>query len=138
MSLRDVGFAGRYREAVRLTNRPERTPSCWRRRTAAMSAARASRPCAPLPDYLSVVGIFHQRGIHPRLDDLSDASRFAGGASVDDFLVKAHELAGDLSPDDGERLRKCFVACGDRLAREPMRWAFIWWDVDGVAAAGTA
>ena len=269
MTLRDIDFAERYREAVRLTNRPERTPSYWDSRAAAMSAgtfqsayaqafvarmdltdcetlldvgcgpgaiglsvaprlrhvygldyspvmlaafaeqaqvrgltavtpilrawdddwsdvpvcdvvvaSRATavpdfaaaaaklaskarrrvyltypahgrfvgddvcralgRPHEPLPDYLYVVGSLHHLGIHPRLDYLSDANRFAGCAGFDDFLVKAQALVGDVSPDDVEVLRRYFETCGDRLAREAMLWAFISWDVDGGAIDGSA
>ncbi len=96
------------------------------------------RPHEPLPDYLSVVGILHHLGIHPRLDYLPDANRFAGCAGFDDFLVKAQAFVGDLSVDEVSTLRRYYEEHGERIGLEPMRWAFIWWDVDGAAVDGSA
>jgi hypothetical protein len=87
------------------------------------------RPHEALPDYLCVVGILHHLGIHPRLDYLSDASRFASCAGFDDFLSKVRALMGDLDAGEVATLRAYFGTRRDRLGAESMRWAFISWDV---------
>lgn len=87
------------------------------------------RPHEALPDYLCVVGILHHLGIHPRLDFLSDANRFASCAGFDDFLTKVRALMGDLDAGEVATLRTYFDTHRDRLGAESMRWAFISWDV---------
>ncbi|MFO7693497.1 MAG: methyltransferase domain-containing protein [Vicinamibacterales bacterium] len=88
------------------------------------------RPREPLPDYLHVMGILHHLGIHPALDYLSDANRFAGCAGVDDFLARVADLAGDLSVDDVAAAREYFDRHRDRIGLEPMRWALFSWNVE--------
>ncbi len=91
------------------------------------------RPHKALPDYLCVVGILHHLGIHPRLDFLSDANRFANCAGFDQFLTKVRALMGDLDAGEVATLRTYFDTHRDRLGVEPMRWAFISWDVPASA-----
>jgi SAM-dependent methyltransferase len=87
------------------------------------------RRSEPLPDYLCVVGILHHLGIHPRLDYITDASRFASCAHVEDFVRRMRDYAGELSDHDITTLHEYFARHRHRIAGERMIWAFIWWEV---------
>jgi SAM-dependent methyltransferase len=86
------------------------------------------RQSEPLPDYLCVVGILHHLGIHPRLDYITDASRFASCANVEDFVRRMRVYAGELSDDDVTTLQEYFARHQRRIAGERMIWAFISWE----------
>jgi len=86
------------------------------------------RPAQALPDYLYAVGILHHLGLHPTLAYLPGNNRLADCADFESFHAKVIELLGDLTAHEVERLRKYFPAHQDRMAREPMRWAFFSWE----------
>ena len=82
----------------------------------------------PLPDYMYVLNILHQRGIHPRLDYLDGENRLRSCADFDECLRKVEWSLGTLTPQERALLRAHYERRGGRLGEQPMRWAFIWWD----------
>lgn len=82
----------------------------------------------PLPDYLYVVGILHQRGIHPRLDYLEGENRMRNCRDFADCLRKVTWSVGELAPVEVERLRAYYERHAGRLGRAPMRWALVSWE----------
>jgi SAM-dependent methyltransferase len=82
----------------------------------------------PLPDYLYVVSLLHQRGIHPRLDYLEGENRLRRCQDFADCLHKVTWSLGELTPIEAERLRAYYERYRDRLGRTPVRWALVSWD----------
>ena len=82
----------------------------------------------PLPDYLYVVGVLHQRGIHPRLDYLEGENRLRRCRDFADCLRKVTWSLGELTPAEVERLRSYYERHADRLGRTPRRWALVSWE----------
>jgi SAM-dependent methyltransferase len=84
----------------------------------------------PLPDYLYVVALLHQRGIHPRLDYLEGENRLRHCQDFADCLRKVTWSLGELTPGEIERLRSYYESHADRLGRAPRRWALVSWEKD--------
>lgn len=81
------------------------------------------------PDYIYLVNILHRRGIHPRLDYLTQESRLAGAQDFADYAQRVAWSMGGLDADETERLQAWYTrATPAERAGEPMRWAFISWE----------
>lgn len=91
--------------------------------------AALGRRDEPLPDYLYVIALLHQRGIHPRLDYLEGENRLRHCRDFADCLRKVTWSLGALTPAEVERLRVHYEGHSGRLGRTPMRWALVSWDV---------
>jgi SAM-dependent methyltransferase len=86
------------------------------------------RADASAPDYLCVVGILHHLGLHPTLGSLTTENRFARCADLAEFLSKATELLGALSPEEASRLETFFREAGQGGRQKPTRWALFSWE----------
>ncbi len=93
------------------------------------------RPPQALPDYLCVAGILHQLRIYPRLDYLNGENRLARCVTLADFEDKVRELLGELTADETTRLRRYFDTHAGRIGQAPVRWAFLWWEVQAEPVA---
>jgi SAM-dependent methyltransferase len=82
----------------------------------------------PLPDYIYVINILRQRGIHPRLDYVESESRLWNCADFGDCLRRVVWSLGELTPQERERLRALYDREGGRLGGTPMRWALVSWE----------
>ena len=81
-----------------------------------------------LPDYIYVVNILRQHGIHPTLDYLEGENRLRTCVDFDDCLRKVTWSLGELTPDERERLRVYYERHPGRLGDTPMRWALVSWE----------
>ncbi len=86
------------------------------------------RDDASAPDYLCVVGILHHLGLHPTLGSLTTENRFARCGGFAEFLSKATELLGALSPEEASRLEMFFRETGEGVGQKPTRWALFSWE----------
>lgn len=84
----------------------------------------------PLPDYLYVIALLHQRAIHPRLDYLEGENRLRNCLDFEDCLRKVTWSLGELTRAETDRLRDYFDRSRGRIGRQPMRWALVSWEVD--------
>jgi SAM-dependent methyltransferase len=82
----------------------------------------------PAPDYIYVVNILQQRGIHPTLDYLEAENRLRKCVDFDDCLRKVTWSLGELTPDERERLRVYYERHLGRVGEAPMRWALVSWE----------
>ncbi len=89
------------------------------------------RDAAALPDYLCVVGILHQMGIHPTLDYLPGENRLAEAPDFEQFRARIDRLLGGLSAEEVPRLAAYYEANHGRAPAMPMRWALLSWTPDG-------
>lgn len=84
------------------------------------------RPMPTLPDYIYVLNLLHQMGVHPRLDYLdTEADR-----REHDFRTFARHAAwalGALNEAELTRLQQWYKSKG-KQAPLPLRWAFISWE----------
>lgn len=88
------------------------------------------RSIPTIPDYIYILNILYQMGIHPRLDYIEQPGRLAGTASYDDLIRRVTWSLGELNNDERSRLRVWYersVSTGD-ISWTPMRWAFISWE----------
>lgn len=85
------------------------------------------RVVEPLPDYLYVVALLHQRGVHPKLDYLEGESRLRRCRDFEDCARKVSWSLGELSPEELRRLREYWERHGGELGR-PLRWALVSWE----------
>ena len=83
----------------------------------------------PLPDYIYALAILHRHGIHPRLDYLESEGRLGRVADFEDCVRKVEWTLGALTPEERQRLRAFYDRREGTLGGEPMRWAFISWEV---------
>jgi SAM-dependent methyltransferase len=90
--------------------------------------AAIGRTEEPLPDYLYVVALLHQRGVHPRLDYLEGENRLRRCRDFADCLRKVSWSLGDLSAEEAERLRRHWDRHAGELGRRPVRWALVSWE----------
>ncbi len=86
------------------------------------------REASALPDYLCVVGILHQLGLHPTLDYLPGENRLALAADFEEFRARIDRMLGGLSEEEVPRLAAYFEARRDRQPDAPMRWALFSWE----------
>lgn len=82
----------------------------------------------PLPDYLYVLALLHQKGIHARLDYLEGESRLARCRSFEDVRRKVEWSLGELTPAEVDGLRGYYERHRGRLGRRPVRWALVSWE----------
>jgi SAM-dependent methyltransferase len=87
------------------------------------------RRVEPLPDYLYVLALLHQRGIHPRLDYLEGENRLRSCRDFADCLRKVSWSLGELSAEETQRLRDLYERQAGELGRRPVRWALVSWEV---------
>lgn len=78
------------------------------------------------PDYIYVVNLLHQMGLHPRLDFISHEALPGRYDGFREFARRASWALGALSEAEIARLRAWHDQ--ERAALPPMRWAFIWWE----------
>jgi SAM-dependent methyltransferase len=86
------------------------------------------REASALPDYLCVVGVLHQLGLHPTLDYLPGENRLAQAADFEEFRARIDRLLGGLSAEEVPRLAAYFAASRDRQPAATMRWAMFSWE----------
>ena len=86
------------------------------------------RADAPAPDYLCVVGILHDLGLHPTLSYLMAENRFAACSGFEDFGMRVGELLGGLTAEEEERLAAAHRENDGQIRREPIRWALFSWE----------
>jgi SAM-dependent methyltransferase len=87
------------------------------------------RETSALPDYLCVIGILHQLGLHPTLDYLPGENRLAQAADFEEFRARIDRLLGGLKAEEVARLAAYFE---ENRGREPgwsMRWAIFSWEI---------
>ncbi|MFT3819925.1 MAG: class I SAM-dependent methyltransferase [Rubrivivax sp.] len=86
-----------------------------------------------VPDLALLIGMLRCRGLQPRIDYLEMPSRLAGCRDFDEFVQRLAWSIGPFDEAARERLRRWYDADPARAARggAPMRWAFVWWAVDG-------
>lgn len=84
----------------------------------------------PMPDYIYIVNILYQMGIHPRIDYIESENRLAGASDFREFSEKVRARLGDLAKEEEKRLRSWYDADPERARQggEPFRWAFISWE----------
>jgi SAM-dependent methyltransferase len=82
----------------------------------------------PMPDYIYVVNILHQHGIHPRVDYLEGSNRLRHCRDFDDCLRKVEWSLGPLTPEERERLRVHYEGRQGRIGEERARWALVSWE----------
>jgi SAM-dependent methyltransferase len=82
-------------------------------------------PEEALPDYIYVVNILHQRGIHARVDFLDGGNRLGGCTDFEDCARRVAWSVGPLTDDERGRLRAAYDT--GRLGRTPIRWALVSW-----------
>lgn len=84
-----------------------------------------------VPDVLLALGMLRRKGVLPRLDCIEMPSRLAGCASFDEFEQRVTWSTGPIDEAARARLRAWYDADPERAARggQPMRWAFVSWDV---------
>lgn len=85
------------------------------------------------PDYIYIVNILYGMGMHPRVDYIELPGRLAGATTCAEFVQKVTWSFGELTDADIQRLKRWYDADPERAQQggEPMRWAFISWDVLG-------
>lgn len=88
------------------------------------------REVEPFPDYIYLVNILHQLGVHPTLDYLLGKNRLAGCTGFEDLLRKVTWSLGELNAEERERLRRFHRDHADRIGLTPIRWALVAWDVE--------
>lgn len=100
-------------------------------------AALLGRRQTVYPDYIYTINLLYQRGIHPRLHYIETPSRFSTIEDFPGFASKVAWALGDLNEDESRRLYDWYQADPDRArgAGNPMRWAFIGWDIPPMSAA---
>lgn len=86
------------------------------------------REASALPDYLCVIGILHQMGLHPTLDYLPGENRLAEAADFDQFRARIDRLLGGLSAEELPRLEAYYVVRRAGAPSQPMRWAMFGWE----------
>lgn len=86
-----------------------------------------------IPDYIYIVNILFGMDLHPRVDYIELPGRLAGTADFTEFSQKVSWSFGELSDAEVQRLQHWYEADPVRAQQggEPMRWAFISWDVSG-------
>lgn len=91
--------------------------------------ALGRRPLPP-PDYIYVVNILHDMGIHPRLDYIETEQRRAPATDFDELARRIAWSLGELTSDELARLRAWHERArpGAGETAGPMRWAFISWE----------
>ena len=100
--------------------------------------AAIGRPFNPGPDYIYILNILYDMGIHPHVDilRLERTNRFAG---LDEAFRSYSWMFKDLSAHE-ECLLRCYLTnkirtCDDgKVCIEravPPQWAFIWWEKPG-------
>ncbi len=89
------------------------------------------REASALPDYLSVVGLLHQLGLHPTLDYLPGENRLAQAADFEEFRARIDRLLGGLDVEEVPRLAAYFEEHRGRKPAATMRWALFSWEVGG-------
>jgi SAM-dependent methyltransferase len=87
------------------------------------------REASPLPDYLCVVGILHQLGLHPTLAYLPGENRLAQAADFEEFRARIDRLLGGLSVAEVPRLAAYFDENRGRESSWSMRWAIFSWEI---------
>ena len=88
------------------------------------------REVAALPDYLCVVGILRQMGLHPTLDYLPGENRLTQATDFEQFRAKIDRLLGGLRAEELPRLAAYFEANRDRPPGSPLRWALFSWEIE--------
>ena len=86
-----------------------------------------------VPDLTLLVGMLRRRGLQPRIDYLQTPGRLAGCQGFDEFAQRLAWSTGPFDDAARERLRRWYDADPARAAQggAGMRWAFVWWAVDG-------
>jgi SAM-dependent methyltransferase len=87
------------------------------------------RETSALPDYLSVVGILHQLGLHPTLDYLPGENRLAEAADFEEFRARIDRMLGGLSVEEVPRLAAYFDEHRGQKPASTMRWAIFSWEI---------
>lgn len=99
------------------------------RRLDAAVLAALGRTAEPPPDWLYVIALLHRMGVAPRLDFIESPGKLAGCAGPDEFARRMEWSVGPLGEDERAALRALWERDGPRLVGEPIRWAFVGWDV---------
>lgn len=82
-----------------------------------------------VPDYIYLVNVLHQMGIHPRIDYIAHDNRLAGAVDFEDYAARVSWSMGALTEPELARLRTWYAqATPQERLGSPMRWAFLSWD----------
>lgn len=94
-------------------------------------ATAMGRQQRAFPDYIYIINILYGMGLHPCLDYIELPGRLAGTSSFDEFVQKVAWSFGELSENETQRLQEWYDADPVRARQggDPMRWAFIAWNV---------
>ena len=92
--------------------------------------AAVGRERMPLPDYIYIINILYQMGIHPRLDYIETENRLSGSTDFNTFSGKVAGILGELTPAEEEKLKSWYDADPKRAQQggEPFRWALVSWE----------
>jgi hypothetical protein len=66
--------------------------------------ALVGRSWPAFPDYIHIINILYQEGLHPRLDYMESDNRLAGTRNFDEFARRAPFSLGELSKAELEKL----------------------------------
>lgn len=86
------------------------------------------RRIVPKPDYIYVINILYQMGIHPKVDYIDCQDKRFVANSVDEFVERVRWSLGELSSKDEAAVREYFnnnYETSDRI----IKWAFISFDL---------
>lgn len=91
------------------------------------------REIPTLPDYIYVVNILHQMGLHPRLDYIEHEALPIENEDFREFARRAAWALGALSEEEIARLRDWHESskAGPGAIALPMRWALVSWETGG-------
>lgn len=83
------------------------------------------------PDHMYVLNMLYQRNIYPTLDYIESPSRISGSNSAAELIEKVSWSFGKLSEAEQEALSNWYQQDPDyaKQGGEPMRWAFLSWDI---------
>lgn len=91
------------------------------------------RPVPPAaPNYIYIVNILHQMGMHPRVDYIDYENRIKGATNFQEFAQTVGRVVGELTESELERLKAWYESDPERALSggAPFRWAFVSWDVE--------
>ncbi|MBE2894063.1 class I SAM-dependent methyltransferase [Spirabiliibacterium falconis] len=87
------------------------------------------RPIVPKPDYIYVINILYQLGIHPKVDYIECEDKRFMAESADELLERVRWSLGELSCVDEQKIRTYFQTDFQHTQRI-IKWAFISFDVN--------
>ena len=97
------------------------------------SQALLGRSVVPRPDYIYVINVLYQMGIHPTLEYIKGENRFASFYSPQDYIQSVRWSLGDLGVQEIELLEAGFWelpqdSSGARVLSSAVDWALIGWE----------